>query len=303
VLAAWAFVPRRADPRLHGTLALASGLGFTFGTLGTLVALALREVGLRSRLGGAGWYALLFPTSSVTRRDRLERDARHRNRRARLELRGEVAPLADVLARGKTVDRIQIVSFLARNFRPRYADALRRALGDPDPAIRAQAAGVAAGVERRLADTLQERHHAYEAAPDDPDRIRALAELYDDFAHTGLLSAAVARSYREEAITLYRRLLGLDAEDERARMRLVRLLLRIRRPVDALRLVDEMPGEIEDLTSWFSWLSEAYYRTGRYADLRRLCTRADREISVQDVPVSVREAIKVWSEVPRGTPT
>ncbi|MBK1669298.1 hypothetical protein CKO28_14770 [Rhodovibrio sodomensis] len=303
VLAAWAFAPRREDPRLHATLALASALGFVFGTLGTGIAFLLREVGLRARIGGAGWYALLFPTSSVTRQDQLERDARHRNRRTRLELRGEVAPLVDVLARGKTADRIQIVSFLARNFRPRYSEALRRALSDRDPAIRAQAAGVAAGVERRLADTLQERHHAYEADPYNPDTIFALAELYDDFAHTGLLSAAVARGYREQAVRLYRRLLEIDPGDERARMRLVRVLLRIREPFDALRLIDDMPGEVQDLTSWFAWLAEAYYRGGRYADLRRLCTRADREISVQDVPVAIREAIKVWSEARRDHTT
>lgn len=292
----WALIPKRADKRLHATLAIGSSLLFIFGTLGSLLTLVVREYGVRRRLGGAAWHALLFPAQTLSHAERLHQDARRKLHTSGTDIDSEIVPLADIFARGHRDDRLRVLAYLARNFKPQYADALRAALHDPDPAIRAQAAGTTAGLDQQMADELRRLYDKTQAAPADWHARKALADHLDAYARSGLVSKTVAQDYRERALAIYRGLLTQAPANEHVRMCAVRLLLRMRRITDAVGMLDASADRVENLRLWLPWIAEAYYRSGRFADLHALAQRAKREIDLGDVPLGIKFAIETWAD-------
>ena len=295
LLAAFTFLPSRVDRRLHGTLTAGVALLGPFGAFGGLCTTFVYLAGLKGRISAAGWHALLFPASSLSRRERVRRDAHHLLKRARIDQGGDVAPMIDVMDRGDINERNQVVAFLTRNFEPRYVKALRKALGDPDPAIRAQAAGVAAGIDRRMSDDLRRRQADYDAKPDDPKRARALADQYDGYAHAGLLSATVVQDYRARAHQLYSDILARNPDDWETRVNHVRLLLRMNRPDEVAQLIAPYREQFEARTEWGAWLAEVYFETRQYTALRSLCARLRDAGQTATIPVSVRLALHEWA--------
>ncbi len=294
-LVAWAFARPRSDYRPQATLAVAASLLYVFGTLGCLLAFRLYLRGIRERMDSDSWYTLIFPPVEYDARDQIYAEAQRSRQLVAGERDVEVAPFSDIFERGSVDDRVQVTAFLARHFKPEYAEALQYALRDSNAAIRTQAAAIASRLDSQMTETLRDLYATWEKHPEDIDASLALADHYDYYAHSGLLSASVAQTYRQRALDLYLRVLAQEPTVSRARLRATRLLLRLERVDEANTLLDAAPDLDSQFRTWLPWLCEAYFRQGRYDDLRTICQRAKAELSLRDVPVAVKRAIELWA--------
>jgi polysaccharide biosynthesis protein PelE len=206
-----------------------------------------------------------------------------------------VSPFADVIEVGTFEQKQSVVTLIADHFRPEFAVALRRALNDPEPAIRVQAATAVARIENRFLQRSVALEAARRAKPNDPVVLREVAGHHEAYARSGLLDAERMASEQRSAIALYTRLLETASADADMAAAAARLYLELGRP-DAAIGVLAPPFEQRSITDSVAGpLSEALYRTGRFSLLRHLSKRVDLEM-LPAIDAPLRDAIHFWSK-------
>lgn len=195
--AVWA-VPAPPGRRRDRAAASAQLLLWTLlaGPFGTLAALALLTLSVPPPAMGPSEVA----DEPATPLDRLERlydavlDGRLRRPGAH-----RIRPLADVIAAGRQCDKFDALNVISRRYSPQAAPLLRRALADPDGAVRVLAATIIA----QQHDAHTQRIGALQAqagvASAGFDEWAALAQARLAYAASGLLEPARAEAERDAA--------------------------------------------------------------------------------------------------------
>lgn len=295
LLLLWAGLRKLADRRFAITFAISTTIMGPFGALGTLLSFVAWLLSPHSRGDADDWYDLLFPEWEHTPEELIYQDVRMKKRSIMNNLDTDVAPLSDVFENGTIDERVEVIAYLARNYRPHFNDALKKALNNDEPAIRVQAAAIAARVESEHREEIDKLEKQVKAKPDDQKAQEGLASAYDRYALSGMLADVTAYDVRDKALQIYRRLHESDPNDSAYRLALIRLYLRNDEPANALALIDYQAMGVENIPlKLLPWAIDAFYQTARFDELRDTARYWGPRLSSEDHPISLIQALKFW---------
>lgn len=295
LLLLWAGLRKLADRRFSVTFAISTSIMGPFGAMGTLLSFAAWMLSPHSRSDAEDWYDLLFPEWEHTPQELIYQDVRMKKRSIMNNLNTDVAPLSDVFENGTIDERVEVIAYLARNYKPHFNDALKKALNNDEPAIRVQAAAIAARVESEHRDEIDKLEKQVKAKPNDLKALEGLASAYDRYALSGLLADMTARDIRDNALKIYRQLHESDPNDSACRLALIRLYLRNNQPFEALALIDYQAMGVENIPlKLLPWAIDAFYQTGHFDELRNTARYWGQRLSSEDHPISLIQALKFW---------
>jgi len=239
------------------------------------------------------WYEALFPAPErEPARDLYDMIVSGRD----LSKQSGVASFTDVLATGTTEQKRATITLMTRFFRPAFAPALKRALADPEPAIRVQAATAAAEIEGSFQERAQALAEAVKTEPKNAARHFAMARHHDDYAFSGLLDIEREAENRSLALKAYMRCLDLAPEHADALAAVGRILLRKGEFLEAATVLGEAVGSGRASPAMLDFYLEALFRLGDYARLREVLRHRGGEIlSDQARPPELRLAIDLWA--------
>jgi tetratricopeptide (TPR) repeat protein len=214
------------------------------------------------------WYAELFPEEEAERADLILN---------RLSAGGdpasganELASFNDVVSFGSVEQKQAIVALIARRFTPAFAPALRKALQDPIPAVRVQAAAAAATIEARYVERAMaleqesvRRGHAIEMH-------RALGLHYEETAQSGLMEAGRVRTSEDQALAHFNTVLAAKPGDPIALASTGRLQLQRGEVEQAAASLEFALVQDPENASTAALYLEALMRLGRFEELRRI---------------------------------
>ncbi len=295
LLLLWAGLRKLADRRFSITLAVATSVMGPFGALGTLLSFCAWFLSPHSRSDADDWYELLFPEWEHTPEELIYQDVRLKKRSIMNNLDTDVAPLSDVFENGTIDERVEVIAYLARNYKPHFNDALKKALNNDEPAIRVQAAALAARVESEHRDEISELEKAHKAKPSDLAVLEKLADAYDRYALSGLLADVTAQEVRGNAINMYQRLADDSENKSNYRLSLVRLHLRNGEPYEALSLLSKEIGSVEEIPlKMLPWTIDALYQTAHFNELRAAARYWKDRLSPEDHPIALIQSLQFW---------
>lgn len=295
LLLLWAGLRKLADRRFSITLAIATAIMGPFGALGTLLSFSAWFLSPHSRSGADDWYDLLFPEWEHTPEELIYQEVRMKKRSIMNNLDTDVAPLSDVFENGTIDERVEVIAYLARNYKPHFNDALKKALNNNEPAIRVQAAALAARVESEHRDEIDKFEKALKAKPGDLDILRNLADAYDRYALSGLLADVTAHEVRGNAISIYEQLAEATLDKSSHHLALIRLYLRNGEPFKALSLLNSEVNGVENIPlKMLPWTIEALFQTAHFDELRAAARYWKDRLSSEDHPIALIQSLQFW---------
>lgn len=209
--AAWAH-GSATPPRRQAVLLPVSVLFLgPLGAFGTLFSIILEAFFRQTARPFTEWFEDIFPEEEAERAELTINRIRIGGDPA--SGASELVSFTDVIEFGSIEQKQAVIALIARRFTPSFAPALRRALEDPVPAVRVQAAAAAATIEARFA----QRGIALDAQwPQDErgaDYERAQGLHHAGIASSGLMEPARARALEETALKHFDQALKSDPKD------------------------------------------------------------------------------------------
>jgi polysaccharide biosynthesis protein PelE len=247
----------------------------------------------RSATSFEEWYERLFPRVLSDRTQVLYELIEERGAKPSRE--STVAPFCEVLDQGSVAQKQSVVALIADHFRPEFAQALQRALNDPEPVIRVQAATAAARIEHTFHQQAVVLQEDSAKKPDNLSIALRIALHHEAYARTGLLDAERAASERKVALDINMRLLQSSPQNAELTAAAARLLLELERPQEAIRLLAPWLRAKPIPHALVSPIADALYSLKRLRLLRRISTRllANLTTSIADEPL--RAALSLWT--------
>lgn len=288
-VAAWTWTRRRSglDSRLSAVALLGVAACGPFGAAGAWITFSAHAIQHRSSHGRSRGTRSSIPAAALTP----ESPALRVGNPAEESANAPIASFNDVMALGSIEEKRAAIALLTTRFRPEFTPALKRALRDPDPAVRVQAATAAS----RLENQFQRRVRELEAEADagGPEARVALGDYLDEVAGTGLLDESRAALWRERALELYRS--ALPERLAQVALPIGRALVRLGREQEACEWFDGPAASIPASSHMLFWRLEAMYRAGRYRELRGLCQEHRDLLQARGVaPEPLRQAAMLW---------
>ena len=295
-LVLWVFAIReRRDLRFPALLAVATLFTGPFGPAGVLATMGLWSIYRRRATPFDEWYAALFPEEVDDFGERLSRRIAAMERSDGEDDAAGITPLTEVMAMGSDQQRMAVVTLLARDFRPRFTPALKAAMADRNPAIRSQAATVAAQIEDRYVKRADGLAQVVQTRPDDVEARLDLARHYDIYAFAGIHDPERERDTRRQALKLFLSAAELRPEDPSIRLAIGRLLVRDRKFEEAIVWLEGTEREPNTNFATLPWYLEVLFRTGRFTELRNLIREhADDLRDNRDLPTKMSEVVGLW---------
>ena len=276
---------------LTALCALASALGVGL----CLIAALAHRYFLTKAQPFDDWYAELFPEEEHALAEDLYGDLLRTLHR--LSGPQYVVPFIDVIRHGSRDQKQMAIGLMSRHFRREFAPALREALGDTDNSVRIQAATAIANVENRFYERLQQLRKLAEEEPSPATELQ-LARQFDDYAFTGLLDADREMRNREEALVRYQSYLEQRPDDVRANLALVRLYVKMDKPLEALTALERAPRGTVNSMEMAAWRMEALYRIGGFEAIRGIAKDlVDGERDGRPIPPAFASAVRLWAGI------
>ncbi len=292
----WVYRLRRSerDLRLPMLLATTTGLLGPIGATGTLLTLGLYVLYARSSTSFREWYEALFPEEDSKFSAYLaEQIASGQGEAA---VRTGVASFLDVLSFGTLQQKQTVITLIADHFQPSFAPGLRRALNDPNNALRVQAAAAIAQIENNFLARSLELSAVARESPGDPIALKALARHYDDYAYTGILDGKREQDSWEKALEVYRQYLKLQPGDFEARRSIGRIQFRMGKFSEAAAWLEESLREGIFSPQLLMWYLECLFRLGRFEELRRLARSHSGNLEASgELPIQAVKAVALWA--------
>lgn len=204
-----------------------------------------------------------------------------------------LASFSDVLAFGTTPMKLNIVALIGREFRPVFAPVLQKALRDPVPAVRVQAAAVAAALEHDFHKLQSEAEADIQAQGANADRFARLGNIHADFAASGLLEAERNRAHLHDAERSFRAALELDPRHHDSRRSLGILLAMHGSASEAATLLQPLLAQgtrdSETISAW----CEAMLRLGDGERLRAAAAALSAD-GMTAADSALGQALSLW---------
>jgi hypothetical protein len=290
--AAFLLMSRNGTPSTFVVLYLVSvaALG-PAGVIGCAWLKLVSLVPLRSAESDEAWYERMLPQVRFDPARRLFELVAWRGPTSSGD--STVASFVDVLELGTVEQKRAVVTRVADHFRPEFAETLRRALNDPEPAIRVQAATAAARVENQFLERSVELEAARTARPEDPELWRQIARHHESYARSGLLDIDRAANERRSALALYRMLLETSGPDPDLTADAARLHLELEEPAAAMGVLTPLLDCHPLPHAVVAPLAQALYLTGRFGLLRDFGDQLLAQLDSGE-DESVRDALRLW---------
>jgi hypothetical protein len=285
---------RESDPRPARALWLLAvsygGLG-PLGAAGTLLSVTLGLHFDRRATPVDEWRRVLFPEQEEDK----DADLWALVGLRRTDRPSTIAPFVDVLEHGTLAQKQAVVALIARHFRPAFAPALRRALQDPQNAVRVQAATAVSLIEAEATTGALDLERQRAERPEDVALLLSLARHEDSYAFTGLLDPGREQESRARAVDAYRAYLAARPEDVTACHELGRLLARLGRHDEAL-VCFEQALHREDAVATRIWLMECLFHLRRFEALRELARESAGLMAGNPsvLPIETRQVLRLW---------
>jgi hypothetical protein len=289
----WRLHRAGGDSRLGALLAITLPWLGPFAAVGMLLCLVTCVVSGKSVLPFDEWFAELSPEHDdhdeafLKGVSALQRDAAEKT---------GVTSLIDLLQFGDFVQKQKVVTLVAREYRPEFAPVLARALTDASNAVRVQAATAITAIEERFVRKTTELTARSRRAPDDVDRLLALARHYDDYAFSGILDPIRERENRDRALEQYRQVIARRPDDGATHVAACRIMIRQGRYFDAMPFLAAALIHDDKNPSLLAWYFECLYLTGEFTALRAAI--AFDGATVMDwplLPLRLCDALRMWA--------
>jgi polysaccharide biosynthesis protein PelE len=262
------------------------------GGLGCVLLELTRWISSRSSIPFDEWYERLFPRVLADPSQALYELIEWRGAKPSRE--STVAPFCDVLVLGSVAQKQAVVTLIADHFKPELSPALQRALNDPEPAIRVQAATAAARIENRF---LQRSVVLQQERGKDPDNLSIALRIalhHESYAKSGLLDSERAASERRIALEIYMRLLQASPQDPELTAAVARLLLELERPQEAIRFLGPWLRAKPIPNALVEPIADALYSLKRLSLLRRVSTRLVASLATDEANEPLRASLGLW---------
>jgi hypothetical protein len=256
----WAYVERNGSNRtrqiLAGTMAF---IGFPlFGMLAVVTGAALTSVVWMRRPALASWKVLdvdEIPTELPAQPDMLPAL--------------QVEPLADLLSGDDQDLKRAAADALVSTRSSSAVDQLKNLLRDPDLETRLSASLRLVALEDEISLEAQTARAAIEQSPQDPAAWRSLAQVYIDYACSGLSDAATNRQYLAQAVEAYQTARRLNPHQHRLALALGRAYLGLSDLATARQLLEYAEESEAERVEAELLLMELAYREGNFALLAK----------------------------------
>jgi polysaccharide biosynthesis protein PelE len=263
------------------------------GAFGCALMELVRCTSARSAVSFDEWYESLFPCTRANEAQALYETLEWRGAKPTKE--GTVASFYDVLELGSFEQKQSVVTLIADHFRPDFAPALHRALNDPEPAIRVQAASAAARLENMYLQQSLVLQEDRAARPEDPAILRKMALHHEAYARTGLLDSERAAGERKKALDICLKLLQACPSDPEVIAAAARLYLNLDCPEKAIRLLKPWLNSKVIPQDLIGPIAEALYQLGRFSLLRRVSGRLLESLAANTADEPLRVSLRCWS--------
>jgi polysaccharide biosynthesis protein PelE len=280
-----------SDARIALAIVSIVALG-PIGGLGCALMDLMRWISSRSSISFEEWYERLFPRALADRSQALYELIEWRG--AKPSRQSTVAPFCDVLDLGSVAQKQAVVTLIADHFKPEFSPPLQRALNDPEPAIRVQAATAAARIENNFLQRsimLQEEHGK---DPDDPSIARRIALHHESYAASGLLDLERAASERRIALEINMNLLQASPQDPGLTAAVARLFLELECPQEAIRLLRPWLRAKSIPHALVGPMADALYSLKRLRLLRRISSRLVASLTTDAADDPLRASLRLW---------
>ncbi|HRE61107.1 MAG TPA: hypothetical protein PL096_08355 [Micropepsaceae bacterium] len=276
----------RRDPLL---LALATFTMGPLGALGALVAALLARPFARAATPFHRWREMLFGFD--------EGEEHGAILSARPGAVSNLASFSDVLAFGTTPMKLNVVALIGREFRPVFAPVLQKALRDPVPAVRVQAAAVAASLEHDFHKLQSKAEADIQQHGANAERFTRLGNIHADFAASGLLEAERNRAHLTDAERAFRAAIELDPRHHEARRSLGILLAFHGNAGEAAALLQPLLAQgTRDPDTISAWC-EAMLRLGDSERLRAAAAALSAD-GMAAADTALGQALSLWMPPP-----
>ncbi len=181
----------------------------------------------------------------------------------------DIEPLQDILETGTVLQKQMVIAKITRYFCPQFSPFLLQAIQDENPAVRVQAATAMAKIERDFMTQYIALEDALENNPGDYETRLRLAQLYDSYAHAGLIDEESRKSCREKAISIYENCLK-EQGNSQLRHLLARLYVRhgFYGKAEAILYPEIESGAIP--FTGMLWYMEALFHLKKFKPLRQV---------------------------------
>jgi hypothetical protein len=262
------------------------------GGLGCALMELIRWISSRSAISVEEWYERLFPRALADRSQALYELIEWRG--AKPSRQSTVAPFCDVLDLGSVAQKQAVVTLIADHFKPEFSPSLQRALNDPEPAIRVQAATAAARIENHFLQQSVVLQEERGKDPDDPSIVRRIALHHESYARSGLLDSERAASELRIALEINMRLLQASPHDPELTAAVARLLLELERPQEAIRLLRPWLRAKSIPHALVGPMADALYGLKRLRLLRRIGSRLVASLTRDAADDPLRASLRLW---------
>jgi len=266
------YVYRRKESRLAMLLLIMTAATGPFGAgIGLLTAIGY-VFSARSAIPPSEWIANFFSYEEDEESERIhERIALGMDDSA-----ASVEPFQDILIRGTVLEKQMVISRMTRYFRPGFTQLLLEAVQDPNAAVRVQAATAIAKIEKEFMTECISLEKMSKGM-DRNNRLR-LAELYDNYAYTGLEDEASSSILRIKAIKIYEAC-QKECYENLLQARLARLYMRNNQPEKTCELLESTmeSGRVVS-SSNILWYMESLFRMGKLKKIRQIATHYENRV-------------------------
>ncbi|MCB2082036.1 MAG: hypothetical protein H6908_02630 [Hyphomicrobiales bacterium] len=262
----------RSDLKLWIFLGMMITVAGPLGAVTCGIAGVLYGYHMRSSVAFEEWFASMFPQEQT-------RESGHLYERIIFGLddiidTGNVEPFRDIMTYGAFQQKQDVLIKITRYFRPEFAPVLLQALEDRDNAIRVQAAGAIADIEREYLERYIAMERLISKDASDVTRLQKFAALCDEYAHCGILDKEREQQSRNRAIELYETCHEARKDDMAIVLPLGRLYLLNHEPAKAVNVLKpHVERDIPEQERVRICYMEALFENGDLQSLRTLAKR------------------------------
>ncbi len=289
----WAYIANKNDERFGPFLFLMTLTAGPFGAGIVFMAALVHERCAPGAVSPAEWIESLFERAPDRETDRLfERITFGLDDSQAAD---NVEPFADILLGGTVMQKQMAIAKIARYFRPAFAPLLLQSARDPNAAVRVQAATALAKIERDFMNRYMKLENDLKDVADSNPAKLPLAELYDEYAHAGLLDEGSRHSLRLKAIGIYEACLT-ERDDPTCRIRLARLYLRQDEAEKARDLLSPLVLQETPPRGALLWYMEALFRLKNFKTLREFSDRYAPQLEklTTDSDSEIQNLVNIW---------
>ncbi len=267
-----------------------------FGAISYVLILVVHFLNTRKTVSFSDWFAALFPEEDVDETERIyERIVFGLEG---MDEQGEVEPFQDILNYGTLYQKQEVLSKIARHFKPDFSEILLNALNSKENAVRVQAASCLSKIENQYMEKYVDLQRKKEAKPDDLIALTDFGKFCMEYADSGILDEDREKVTRQGAIEAFRHALDLNEDCTKLKFVLGELYLKAKELKKAERFFNKCKKDkaIASSPDFVLLYMDVLFQLEQYSKLRKFAhsykIKMDEEHVFYDL---AREKLALWN--------